>query len=31
LARSITEAEGGRLVLSHREPTTFSMLLLSLA
>lgn len=30
LARSITEAEGGRLVLAHREPTTFSMLLLSL-
>jgi signal transduction histidine kinase len=27
LARSLTEAEGGRLVLSRREPTTFTVLL----
>jgi signal transduction histidine kinase len=27
LARSLTEAEGGRLVLSMREPTTFTVLL----
>ncbi len=28
LARSITEAEGGRLLLAHCEPTTFSVILL---
>jgi signal transduction histidine kinase len=28
LARSIAEAEGGRLVLAHRHPTTFSVILL---
>jgi signal transduction histidine kinase len=27
LARSLTEAEGGRLLLSRREPTTFTVLL----
>jgi len=27
LARSLTEAEGGKLLLSHREPTTFTLLL----
>jgi signal transduction histidine kinase len=27
LARSLTEAEGGRLLLSHRSPTTFTLLL----
>jgi signal transduction histidine kinase len=27
LARSLTEAEGGRLLLSHQEPTTFTLLL----
>ncbi|MBV9921407.1 MAG: sensor histidine kinase, partial [Pseudonocardia sp.] len=27
LARSLTEAEGGRLVLSRRQPTTFTVLL----
>jgi signal transduction histidine kinase len=29
LARSVTQAEGGRLVLAHRDPTTFSVVLLS--
>ncbi len=29
LARSITQAEGGQLVLGRRDPTTFSMLLLN--
>jgi signal transduction histidine kinase len=29
LARSIAEAEGGRLVLAHLQPTTFSLILLN--
>ncbi len=28
LARSVTQAEGGRLMLTHRDPTTFSVVLL---
>ena len=28
LARSIAEAEGGRLILTRAEPTTFSLILL---
>ena len=28
LARSLVEADGGRLVLSHQNPTTFSLILL---
>jgi signal transduction histidine kinase len=28
LARSVMQAEGGRLMLTHRDPTTFSVVLL---
>ena len=31
LARSIIEAEGGRLVISNRDPTTFTMFVLQRA